>query len=405
MITIFSIPKPFTGHIGIIQKNAIQSWLAIKPEPQIILFGNETGTDQICKEFNLLHIPEIEQNELGTPKVHSAFNKVSQAALHPLMAYINADIIVTGEIKDILGSVQGRFKEFLMVGRRVDLDVDELLDFSGMGWKQRLLDKADREGILHWSKGSDYFIFNRSVEWKMPAFTTRNGFDNWIIWKARSLNMPVIDATNALTCIHQSHERTYQSIGKKTPDGRDGYRDGYESQENFRLCEKDMNYRYDLLDATHIINQGRVQPVCGAAYVLRRLTSFITGLPFGKTVSRWIAVIFYKTLPVFGRIKYIRGLGCILPFQPMPVPGRVADDFIRKHEITDVHFLYSNVLDRRTLLGRPYRVFKLGEYELMNLPGKFKLATRLYRDSIRYKYKIKWLILLFCGSAGPQPNL
>ncbi|MCA9396685.1 MAG: hypothetical protein KC649_05900, partial [Candidatus Omnitrophica bacterium] len=123
MITIFSIPKPFTGHIGIIQKNAIQSWLAIKPEPQIILFGNETGTDQICKEFNLLHIPEIEQNELGTPKVHSAFNKVSQAALHPLMAYINADIIVTGEIKDILGSVQGRFKEFLMVGRRVDLDV------------------------------------------------------------------------------------------------------------------------------------------------------------------------------------------------------------------------------------------------------------------------------------------
>ena len=32
MLTIFTIPKPFIGHIGVIQRNAIMSWLASDSE-------------------------------------------------------------------------------------------------------------------------------------------------------------------------------------------------------------------------------------------------------------------------------------------------------------------------------------------------------------------------------------
>ncbi len=31
MITIFAIPKPFKGHIDVIQRNAIQSWTKLSP--------------------------------------------------------------------------------------------------------------------------------------------------------------------------------------------------------------------------------------------------------------------------------------------------------------------------------------------------------------------------------------
>ena len=39
MLTILSTPKPFEGHIGLIQRNAIGSWVRLSPRPQIILFG------------------------------------------------------------------------------------------------------------------------------------------------------------------------------------------------------------------------------------------------------------------------------------------------------------------------------------------------------------------------------
>ena len=41
MLTIFSCPKPFRGHFGMIQRNAIRSWTLLKPTPDVILIGDE----------------------------------------------------------------------------------------------------------------------------------------------------------------------------------------------------------------------------------------------------------------------------------------------------------------------------------------------------------------------------
>ena len=41
MITIFSTPKPFRGHIGVIQRNALKSWTLLHPDVEMILFGDE----------------------------------------------------------------------------------------------------------------------------------------------------------------------------------------------------------------------------------------------------------------------------------------------------------------------------------------------------------------------------
>lgn len=60
MITIFSTPKPFRGHFEIIQRNAIQSWLRLRPGCEIILLGNDEGT----AEFNLRHVAEWTNDKL-----------------------------------------------------------------------------------------------------------------------------------------------------------------------------------------------------------------------------------------------------------------------------------------------------------------------------------------------------
>lgn len=48
MITIFTTAKPFRGHDGVIQRNALESWEFLDPNVQVILFGDDEGTDEKC---------------------------------------------------------------------------------------------------------------------------------------------------------------------------------------------------------------------------------------------------------------------------------------------------------------------------------------------------------------------
>ena len=41
MITFFATPKPFRGHIRVIQRNAIQSWQRLHSDAEILLLGPE----------------------------------------------------------------------------------------------------------------------------------------------------------------------------------------------------------------------------------------------------------------------------------------------------------------------------------------------------------------------------
>ena len=51
MLTLFSTPKPFRGHIAVIQTNAIRSWLELEPACEVILFGDEEGTAEVAAAF------------------------------------------------------------------------------------------------------------------------------------------------------------------------------------------------------------------------------------------------------------------------------------------------------------------------------------------------------------------
>ena len=69
-LTILAMPKPFRGHIGIIQRNAIRSWTLLRPSCEIVLFGDDTGVSAAAAELGVRHVPNVARNEYGTPLVN-----------------------------------------------------------------------------------------------------------------------------------------------------------------------------------------------------------------------------------------------------------------------------------------------------------------------------------------------
>src|SRR5439155_7302399 len=157
MLTIFSIPKPFEGHIAIIQENAIASWVRLQPACEIILCGDDKGTAEIAAKFKVRHLPKIRYNEYGTPFVNSAFEQAEREANREWMCYVNADIILLSDFIEAAKRV--RFDRFLMVGGRVDLDLTHLWNYEEADWEQKLRLYVSNHGVPHKLLGSDYFVF------------------------------------------------------------------------------------------------------------------------------------------------------------------------------------------------------------------------------------------------------
>jgi hypothetical protein len=50
LLTVFFIPKPFLGHIGVIQRNALGTWMRLGEGVQVILHGNDEGVAEATCE-------------------------------------------------------------------------------------------------------------------------------------------------------------------------------------------------------------------------------------------------------------------------------------------------------------------------------------------------------------------
>ena len=213
MLTIFAIPKAFQGHNNIIQRNAIKSWTRLKPKCEIILIGDDDGVAETAQELGINYIPSIDKNEYGTPILSSAFRSVKKLAKNNILMYANSDIIF---FQDLIEAVQRIDNlSFLLCGRRWDLDVTEEIDFDDSSWSTKLFDTVKSKGRLHGISGMDYFIFPRDTI-DMPAFAVgRPGWDTWLIYDMRFKRVPVINATNVITVVHQNHDFSHSKFGEK----------------------------------------------------------------------------------------------------------------------------------------------------------------------------------------------
>ena len=212
MITLFTMPKPFEGHIDIIQRNAIKSWTLLHPEIEVLLLGDERGTREVAKEFGVGHLPEMECNGYGTPLVKAVFENAERAAQNQLLTYVNADIIL---LDDFVRAVKRIAKpRFLMGGQRWDFDLNTPLDFNGQ-WQANLASAVRKNGRLHGITGIDYFVFKKGLFGEIPDFALgRFYWDNWLLYRARQRGGALIDSTGCVMAVHQNHSYAHVDQAK-----------------------------------------------------------------------------------------------------------------------------------------------------------------------------------------------
>lgn len=250
MLTLFTMPKPFRGYIGTIQRNAIKSWTLLRPECEIILFGDEEGVADAARDLGVKHVASVRRNSYGTPLLNDMFEQAESIASDRSMCLVNCDIILMGDFMAALARVQAKKQRFLMCGRRWNVDIKEPLDFS-QGWEERLKAYVRASGTLVPPNSIDFFVFQKGLWGRVPPFAIgRPRYDNWMIYKALNGGNAVIDCTPVVMSVHQNHDYSHVAQGKNNSW------EGPEAEINKDLYGRRMPF-YTLEDANwQLTDQG-----------------------------------------------------------------------------------------------------------------------------------------------------
>lgn len=206
MLTFFTTAKPFIGHDGMIQRNALASWKLLHRDVEVILFGDEEGTAEVCDQLGLIHEPRIERHSSGKPYVAHLFARAQERARHEWICYSNCDIILMQDLTLALEHAKAWQNSFLMVSRRWDLDVASPLDPMDSHWSARLRNRALSEGFRQDECWIDLFLFPRGQFPQIPRLVVGHCYwDNWMIWRALQDGIPVLDASQCVVPVHQNH--------------------------------------------------------------------------------------------------------------------------------------------------------------------------------------------------------
>jgi hypothetical protein len=293
MLTIFSTPKPFHGHSNVIQRNALKSWTLLCPDVEVIVFGDEDGTAEACRELGIRHEPNVERNENGTKYLNYIFDRACQISRHNVLCYANCDIMLTSDFLAAFKMTSKTHSQFLMIGRRWDTNINELWNFSQPGWEGQLRSLALLKGKQSGPGWIDYFCFSRDLFYrKMPSFLIgRNGWDPWLTWFACDSKVPLIDASRMVMAIHQNHDYSYLKQGAAVAHSKE------EASYNWSLGDGTAWHYYTVYAATEILSRGRL-----------KVNRFARLGPFKERLRRGFYRICFSFLDVTRPIRHYLGL-------------------------------------------------------------------------------------------------
>lgn len=250
-VTIFTCPKPFVGHIEIIQRNALGSWRLLHPRPRIILFGEGEGIARTAREFGAIHAPEIKCSRLGTPLASDVFAQAESMAKGRKMLFTNADMIYNQSIIEAISLVDEKLEHYLAVGQRWDVDIDHEIDFQKA---EKLNESLRAHGTLHAPSGMDWMGFPLGQWGPLPGLIIgRAAWDGGMLSRALAARVPVIDCTSFVLAIHQNHDYSHIKGGQ-----REAWH-GEEAQYNRSLCNAEkLPWVIDVWHSTWVLNAKRV---------------------------------------------------------------------------------------------------------------------------------------------------
>ncbi len=231
--TLFAIPKPFAGDAVRIQTNAIRSWTKLGPAVEVLLIGDDAGTAEAATNLGVSHVAGVETNEQGTPLLSSAFSIARQFSKAPVLIYCNCDVILMNEFVEAIAELHAsdQFEQFLAIGRRLDVDVDELIEFDDQAKVQAFVSQARKTGQRGPIVCKEFFAFSRDDFAGIPEFAVgRGNWDNWMVADARRQGIPVISISEKAMVIHQKHGYEHMNASRLKC-----YLTGAEARENERL--------------------------------------------------------------------------------------------------------------------------------------------------------------------------
>ena len=283
-LTLFSIPRSFEGHVALIQRNALAAWRRLAPDVEIVLFGADAGVREAAAEFGAAHEPTVGLSDSGTPLVSDAFARAAARSRRPLLMFSNADMLYDETIV-AAARLMAQRQRFLLSGRRTDSDVTtDLTALSHTEWAG-VLGRSRAGDPLHGPAGMDYFLFPREMPLSFPPMAVgREGWDSWLVWHCRTERIPVIDATAAVTAVHQNHGYAASGLGQR-------HRYGPERDMNIR-AGGGLSRMFTLREATLHLKDGRLVPPPLGRRVLAALApmaAYQQLLGFSRTIRGWAA--------------------------------------------------------------------------------------------------------------------
>ena len=219
---LFSSPKPRREDTEAVQISAFRSWRRIFPKARILLFGDGDTWESFARDEGLELVGPL---PLGAEKgevIQFLFEKVSVLAGDEIAMYLNSDILLDSSAPAAIASLESLPAPWLASARRCCLGewVGPALE-KEEDW-QEFYERARKEGVFGEACAMDMFLFRKLSFQMMPPFLIgHRGWDNWMIYHARSQNIPVIDISAGMRVIHCDHDYSYAK-GNSAPSRRDG---------------------------------------------------------------------------------------------------------------------------------------------------------------------------------------
>ena len=283
-ITIFTLPKSFSGAARQIQYNSIGSWKALGPRVEVIMIGDEEGLEEAAAELQVKHVKQVRKNDAGTPLVSDAFRIAAESDQRSLLVYCNADVIlddsfVTAVDQIANDSVVG--KSFLAIGTRTDVDVNQRIDFSDSIATDALMSTLAQAGRQASICCKEFFAFRHGDFGDLPDFAVgRGNWDNWMVVSAKKRGIPVVRLPKYVRLFHQEHHYDHLHDTTHKPANRlSCYVSGAEARENQRLAGG--KYIISGATATHRLTQNGVVKNYGAGLHLE----------FWRDIHRFAALV------------------------------------------------------------------------------------------------------------------
>lgn len=226
MLTIITTPKPLSVEGNRLAfQNAIRSWVRLSPRPEILVFG---GDHTLVESEGGRWVGDFRATQ-GRPYFDDFINRAERLATNDILMYCTDHLVLTSSLVPVIETVADMFSgHFLIIGKRWGLHVQRPIDFSD-NWEGTLWDRvlgADSPGN---NAAKDYIIFRRPLGLTVPGFIMGYPwYDTWLVWAALQAGYPVVDASDVITVVHQSHKFVEGDVEKRelTPGGQHNRRIG-----------------------------------------------------------------------------------------------------------------------------------------------------------------------------------